>query len=234
MRIGGGSRGFMVSQTRVSGLSFGISYLAYMISQHALVIAGDFNEILEQSEKKGGPLRAEWQIRNFWNCLTYCELHDMGFLGSPYTWCNNQREPLTMYERLDRVCSTAAWAQAFSEAQVRHLPSPNSVHSALLIELRPTIKWEPSGSRRCFRFEAAWVQKSRCEDIITKDWDRPGSLEEKLECLGARLSVWGRLVLRETKDRIARLEQELVSLKGGALTAANHTRLYETERNTPN
>ncbi|KAL0426170.1 UNVERIFIED_CONTAM: hypothetical protein Sradi_1151800 [Sesamum radiatum] len=70
--------------------------------------AGDFNEILEQSEKKGGPLRAEWQIRNFRNCLTYCQLHDMGFLGSPYTWCNNQREPLTVYERLDRVCSTAA------------------------------------------------------------------------------------------------------------------------------
>ncbi|KAL0424120.1 UNVERIFIED_CONTAM: hypothetical protein Sradi_0946800 [Sesamum radiatum] len=73
-------------------------------------------------------------------------------------------------------------------------------------------------------FEAAWVQELRCEDIITEAWDRPGTLGEKLKCLGARLSIWGRLVLREIKDRIARLEQELVSLKGGALTAANHTR----------
>ncbi|KAL0398047.1 UNVERIFIED_CONTAM: hypothetical protein Scaly_0253100 [Sesamum calycinum] len=69
------------------------------------------------------------------------------------------------------------------------------------------------------------VQESRCEDIITKAWDRPGNLGEKLECLGGRLSVWGRLVLCETKDRIARLEQDLVSLEGGALTVANHTRV---------
>ncbi|KAL0337723.1 UNVERIFIED_CONTAM: hypothetical protein Scaly_2047400 [Sesamum calycinum] len=31
--------------------------------------ASDFNEILEHSEKVGGPMRAEWQIQNFRTCL---------------------------------------------------------------------------------------------------------------------------------------------------------------------
>ncbi|KAL0292490.1 UNVERIFIED_CONTAM: putative mitochondrial protein [Sesamum radiatum] len=44
--------------------------------------AGDFNEILEHSEKEGGSTRAEWKIRNFRNCLTQCGLHDLGFQGS--------------------------------------------------------------------------------------------------------------------------------------------------------
>ncbi|KAL0413521.1 UNVERIFIED_CONTAM: hypothetical protein Sradi_1553800 [Sesamum radiatum] len=58
--------------------------------------AGDFNEILEHSEKEGGSTRAEWKIRNFRNCLTQCGLHDLGFQGSGFTWCNNQQEPHTL------------------------------------------------------------------------------------------------------------------------------------------
>ncbi|KAL0302975.1 UNVERIFIED_CONTAM: hypothetical protein Sradi_6165600 [Sesamum radiatum] len=65
--------------------------------------AGDFNEILEHSEKESGPMRAEWQIPNFRNYLSSCELHNMGFHNSVFTWCNNQQEPQTVRERLDRV-----------------------------------------------------------------------------------------------------------------------------------
>ncbi|KAL0444993.1 UNVERIFIED_CONTAM: hypothetical protein Slati_2222000 [Sesamum latifolium] len=105
------------------------------------VCAGDFNEILEHSEKKGGPARAEWQIRNFRNCLVQCELHDLGYQGLAFTWCNNQQEPHTVHERLDRACSNAAWSLAFPDAWVHHLVSPYSDHSALHIELRPRVQW---------------------------------------------------------------------------------------------
>ncbi|KAL0404334.1 UNVERIFIED_CONTAM: hypothetical protein Sradi_2074200 [Sesamum radiatum] len=98
------------------------------------LVAGDFNEILEHSEKEGGPLRAEWQIRNFRNCLLSCELHDLGFQD----------------------------------------------HSALVLELQLVKCWEAMGGRKCFRFEAAWLQDSACEDIVTKNWSSPGSLGDKI------------------------------------------------------
>ncbi|KAL0442468.1 UNVERIFIED_CONTAM: putative mitochondrial protein [Sesamum latifolium] len=143
--------------------------------------AGDFNGILEQTEKMGGPMRAEWQIHNFRNCLLECDLHDLGFQGSAFTWCNNQQEPYTVRERLDRACANDAWTQAFPE--------------------------DFSGSRKRFRFEAAWLHEPNCEDIITKAWTNPGpiSLEEKLALERGNITA-------DTKARESRDKAELSKL----------------------
>ncbi|KAL0430489.1 UNVERIFIED_CONTAM: hypothetical protein Sradi_0674900 [Sesamum radiatum] len=117
--------------------------------------AGDFNEILEHSEKEGGSVRAEWKIRNFQNCLVECGLQDLGFCGAPFTWSNKQPAPLTIREWLDRAYSTLPWSLLFPEARVLHTDSPYSDHAPLIIELQPKVQWDLSGYKKCFRFEAA-------------------------------------------------------------------------------
>ena len=47
---------------------------------------GDFNEITKQSEKLGGRLRPYTQMQIFKEALDECELMDLGFKGSLYTW----------------------------------------------------------------------------------------------------------------------------------------------------
>jgi hypothetical protein len=42
---------------------------------------GDFNEILYNHEKKGGPARAQYQIENFSMALYDCVLRDLGVYG---------------------------------------------------------------------------------------------------------------------------------------------------------
>ncbi|KAL0337808.1 UNVERIFIED_CONTAM: hypothetical protein Scaly_2055900 [Sesamum calycinum] len=74
-------------------------------SRRAWLIAGDFNEILCNSEKKGGRPRPNWQIRRFREALTSADVFDLGFEGDPFTWCNRHPEPETIYERLDRACA---------------------------------------------------------------------------------------------------------------------------------
>ncbi|KAL0462101.1 UNVERIFIED_CONTAM: LINE-1 retrotransposable element O protein [Sesamum latifolium] len=175
-------------------------------SDRSWLCAGDFNEILGHSKKEGSPLRAEWQIRNFRECLTDCALHDLGYQGSIFTWCNNQQEPHTVRERLDRACANAAWSLAFLEACVRHLASPYSDHSPLLIELRSRVRWNLLGSRRRFRFEAAWLQESGCEELIASAWPSTGvSLREKVKAVEGKLS-------EETKARALSEKAELTKL----------------------
>ncbi|KAL0456837.1 UNVERIFIED_CONTAM: putative mitochondrial protein [Sesamum latifolium] len=178
----------------------------------------DFNEILEHSEKEAGLMRAEWQIRNFRGCLTDCALHDLGFRGSSFTWCNNQQEPNTIREHLDRACSNVQWSQMFPQALVQHLESPYSDHSPLLIELCPQASWNFSGCRKCFRFEAAWLQEAACEAMVTKAWRVTGTLRDKITAVGAQLSQWRRRYGREAQDRIKHLEASLTTLNRTTLS----------------
>ena len=59
------------------------------------LLAGDFNEILFEAEKKGGNA-----------CdIDFCGLKDMGFSGYKYTW-SNKRGDDNIEERLDRALAT--------------------------------------------------------------------------------------------------------------------------------
>ncbi|KAL0318239.1 UNVERIFIED_CONTAM: hypothetical protein Scaly_2851700 [Sesamum calycinum] len=80
--------------------------LSHLHSQSARswLCAGDFNEILDQSEKLGGPPRPVWQLQNFRQALVECELSDLGFSRNPFTWSNHHAFPHTVQERLESMC----------------------------------------------------------------------------------------------------------------------------------
>ncbi|KAL5831728.1 hypothetical protein ACOSQ4_017082 [Xanthoceras sorbifolium] len=63
---------------------------------------GNFNEILEDSEKKGGNPRPRFLIKNFRFALDSCGLSDLGFSGPPFTWFNKRDGNHAIMERLDR------------------------------------------------------------------------------------------------------------------------------------
>ncbi|XP_072080961.1 uncharacterized protein [Arachis hypogaea] len=50
------------------------------------LIAGDFNEIKDASEKKGGAALDMRAYNNFVNWINKCGLIDLGFIGSRFTW----------------------------------------------------------------------------------------------------------------------------------------------------
>ena len=63
---------------------------------------GDFNEIMKAEEKTGGAPCKEGQMTGFRATLDFCGLRDLGYVGSPFTWCNNQFDGVVTWIRLDR------------------------------------------------------------------------------------------------------------------------------------
>ncbi|KAL8506330.1 hypothetical protein ACS0TY_017266 [Phlomoides rotata] len=58
---------------------------------------GDFNEILDDSEKLGGSLRNDNRMRDFPYSLETCGLVDLGFVGQKFTWSNKQAEEISSF-----------------------------------------------------------------------------------------------------------------------------------------
>lgn len=72
------------------------------LSPEPWVCLGDFNEIVDMSEKIGGRERASGQMEVFRHTLLYCTLSDLGGYGPKFTWQNEQEGEYFIQERLDR------------------------------------------------------------------------------------------------------------------------------------
>ncbi|KAM1885493.1 hypothetical protein ACFX14_038166 [Malus domestica] len=106
------------------------------------LIAGDFNELIHSSEKKG----------------------DLAFIGTKFTWSKKNEYGDIVWERLDRDLCNIVWRHLFSEAYVRHLAKVKSDHCPLLIGLHS--KHIPNPDLKAFRFQAIAQGDASCKSII--------------------------------------------------------------------
>ncbi|XP_027150236.1 uncharacterized protein LOC113771239 [Coffea eugenioides] len=66
-------------------------------------VCGDFNVILEPQEKRGGRPFGNTEGQELLSFMEEAAVFDMGFPGSSFTCCNNQRGRARIWKRLDRL-----------------------------------------------------------------------------------------------------------------------------------
>nr|XP_023891885.1 uncharacterized protein LOC112003894 [Quercus suber]XP_023929367.1 uncharacterized protein LOC112040706 [Quercus suber] len=131
---------------------------------------GDFNEIIKAREKMGGAPRRERQMVEFRGALDFCGFKDLGFVGSPFTWCNNQFDGVVTWIRLDRGVATASWSQKFPTVRVHHISGSLSDHCPLWIcSDDENVRFYKRD--RPFRFEVMWMKDAQCEGVIKDAWE---------------------------------------------------------------
>ena len=129
---------------------------------------GDFNDILFDVEREGGPTRAQGCMDAFRNCLEICALDDLGFTGDPFTWQSNWHD-VSGYtrERLDRDVANVAWRSMFPLHRVINGNPRHSDHRPVIIELNTQdLNGEKRSEPSYFRFEAKWLQEEDYVQIV--------------------------------------------------------------------
>lgn len=173
------------------------------------MLAGDFNDICDSNEKKGGaPLNVR-KCQLFQNRIQQCGLMDLGSIGSKFTWKGQTYGTYDrMFARLDRGMCNASWRLAFPNAFVKVLTRVDfSDHHPILINLHGS---DGGRETRPFRFESAWVTHSDFARMMKEAWHPNGGLEDKLVSMKDHLRGWSHNVFGSVKKKkrqlLARLD----------------------------
>jgi len=182
--------------------------------------SGDFNEILFGCEKEGGPLRAESSMQKFRLALEDCDLHDLGFIGDPFTWRNNHNLAARFIkERLDRAVANSAWRCLFPLAKVTNGDPRHLDHRPIIIDVGSRDSRERSAQGEILpRFEAKWLEEDDCEARVIDAWERAmgegsANIVEMQRKMLSELWQWDRNVLGELEKRINKVKKELAKMK---------------------
>ena len=128
--------------------------------------AGDFNEIMCESEKLGGAARPSKQMEDFRRVSMECNLQKVPFTGPKFTWSRGKGSNMIL-ECLDRGMANEEWYLLFPMAKVIHLSTISSDHTPLMFHIfrQP---WQVGRTKRSFYFENMWVRHSGCESLDRK------------------------------------------------------------------
>ncbi|XP_020699751.1 uncharacterized protein LOC110112018 [Dendrobium catenatum] len=135
-----------------------------------VIVGGDFNCCLDQSEKKGGQ-KYKYTVgaQEMSAFLVDNDLHDLVILGPRYTWSNNKTGNSKIWVRLDRILMNSEGLRLAPLVTVKHLVRLASDHYPLLLFLAPTLQ-KPEG--RWLRFEDIWMSYPVTWKIVWKNWTK--------------------------------------------------------------
>ncbi|GKV14797.1 hypothetical protein SLEP1_g25615 [Rubroshorea leprosula] len=185
-----------------------LSTIAENISMPWMMI-GDFNDVLDQSEKFGGNRICQARVRAYLECMNNCNMIDLGFVGNRFTWVNMRFSHHLIRERLDRAWANPEWKLLFPEATLFHLPRTSSDHCPILLDLKPFT--HRTGSRP-FRMEKFWLDHPEFQALIQQIWSSNNS--NTSDCLDTSMKQ-ARIWSRNTFGNIFKRKQKLLSRLAG-------------------
>jgi len=183
-----------------------LSYL-HKVSMQPWLCVGDFNEVMDNSEKVGGNPRIEQYLGRFWNVVQECNLGDLGFIGLKYTWSNKRERGMFVKERLDGGLASPEWGALFPNVVIEVEASTCSDYHPLRIRLNQLFH----PAQKIFRFEASWNVTEDCKEVIKQAWHKEALDSNPLAAARRKLLSCHEALTLWSQNR-RRMEQR--SLKG--------------------
>lgn len=172
---------------------------------------GDMNNIVSQSEKKGGAPYPQWLLDGFNEVLQEINLADVELIGHQFTWERCRGKAAWLEERLDRALTSPMWLHLFPLAKLYNLEGMNSDHSPIL--LVPKKDEERRGGTQ-FCFENAWLLEPMCHQLVMQSWNENDSTgnQTKAKNCSEQLDTWGKEITSNFSSTIKACKRALKQL----------------------
>ncbi|XP_009803099.2 uncharacterized protein [Nicotiana sylvestris] len=176
------------------------------------LVGGNFNVIRDEEEKYGGLPVSLIEVDDFRHCINTCNLTDLGFKGSIFTWWNGRSEEDCIFKILDRCFGNNELQQTFLGWEITHLSKIGSDHCPMLLK----CDIETAPIRKSFRFLNFWTKHETFKDVVKENWN--------LKKLKQALSTW-------RGDTYGDIFQKIASLKEVVMV---HERQFEVNHTQMN
>lgn len=192
-----------------------ISFMMGLDPSSPVILGGDFNAILNLSEKKGGIRREPQSLKDFREWVAHNNLIDIETSNGVYTWYNRRSGFTQIAERLDRFLFRGNLSDLAVNLSASLLPSSGSDHYPVILNI------EGEATPRCcpFKFEKMWMQNPDFYDLVARWWSEvnfQGSkmfcLVNKLKHLKSKLLKWNNEVFGNIFETKISLEKEIADL----------------------
>lgn len=171
------------------------------------VIEGDFNEPLTNVDKLGGRVISISRSLILKDCLDKCNMIDLGFSGSRFTWTNGRNAHVLIQERIDRFFVNPDWCTLYPEAKISHLSRCHLDHCPILLQTR-LAKW--SRHNRPFKFQSFWLSDPSFPRVVQQVWSNGHLLQDAITRFSRDASDWNKLqfgnIFAKKKRIMARLD----------------------------
>ncbi|XP_019161998.1 PREDICTED: uncharacterized protein LOC109158536 [Ipomoea nil] len=171
-------------------------------------VMGDYNDLLDQFEKRGRFPHPEWLINGFREAVADSGLQDVPFGGHQYTWVKSRGTDRMLEEKLDRILSSDGWLDLFGGVRALSLTVPYSDHRPLMLTpvSLPTVR-----RRARFCFDNMWLREEACREIVAHSWDRTVGLDTlaRVEACARDIARWGRHYNKDFQWKIEQNKRRL-------------------------
>ncbi|XP_061358638.1 uncharacterized protein LOC133302833 [Gastrolobium bilobum] len=129
-------------------------------------------------------------MRDMNQCLSGCDLEDIGFKGPDFTWKRGK-----MQERIDRACANEAWNLFWPNRFLSHLPYFCSDHRPILLAKDKVYKSDDR--EKPFRFLVSWMTVNSFDEVVKSSWNKNFDWVSARNSFETRAKVWHQQVYRQ-------------------------------------
>ncbi|XP_074305233.1 uncharacterized protein LOC141640282 [Silene latifolia] len=131
------------------------------------VVYGSNYDILDYNERLGRVVT--WnKIRDFRQCVEYCEVTDIVAHGSSFTW-NNKQDPSTrVFSRIDRCLINIDWLQRFPDSSAFFMNEGTFDHCPCICYRRD----EATTRKSSFKYFNMWSLDSNFKAVVATEWNK--------------------------------------------------------------
>lgn len=151
----------------------------------AWLLTGDFNDLLDNTEKVGVPLRWEGSFLSFRNFVSQHGIWDLQFSGNLLSWWGT-RYTHFIQSRLDRAMANVDWLEMFPAGRSEYLDFEGSDHHPILTHFDLNLKKK----KGLFRYDRTLSKKPEFCSLLKPSWLDAGPVSVLTKICQVRRNMW--------------------------------------------